>query len=146
MSYRNPDFDLRPRRLASPMPMLSTMQVDDDDDLLDALAAAAVARWDRNVAVHRDARHFALAALPSTLCTPAGDWTWTPARRKRQRAWQRPDRAMIGGVVSAALAVLMLVAAMMWRIEHPRVVYVEGTAPAIRAAQPDVDAVSSASP
>lgn len=145
MIYRSPDFDLRPRRLAPAMPMWSTMQVDDDDDRLDALAAAAVAQWNRSVEMRRDARHIALAALPSTLCTPTPGSVWAAKRRPARR---RNDRVMLGSIVSAALAVLMLVAAMLWRLENPRVVHIEGATPAIQGmgADPQIDALSSASP
>lgn len=137
------DFDLRPRRPAPPMPMMSTLHVDDDDDLLDALAAAAVARWQQDTRADRDARHIALAALPSVLCTPSAGTAWTAKPRKPRR---QPDRMMVGTLVSAVLALFMLVAAMVWRLENPRVVHVEGATPAIHAAQPEVDAISSASP
>lgn len=139
------DFDLRPRRLAPPVPMLSTMQVDDESDHLDALAAAAVTRWEQDTSSYRDARHIALAALPSSLCTLGGDTPWIAKRSIGRR--RRPDRAMIGSLVSLALALLFLVAAMLWRLENPRVTHVEGAAPAIQSASTaEVDAVSSASP
>jgi hypothetical protein len=145
MIYRSPDFDLRPRRLAPAMPMWSTMQVDDDDDRLDALAATTIAQWNRNVQTRRDARHIALSAMPSTLCTPTPGAVWAATRRPARR---RNDRVMLGSIVSAALAVLMLVAAMFWRLENPRVVHVEGATPAIQVTgtEPLIDAMSSASP
>jgi hypothetical protein len=146
MNYRTTDFDLRPRRAAtSPTPMLSTFAVDDEGDTLTALATAALVPLRQIASDHGDARHTALAALPSALCRPAVGTVWPPVRPAPRPRRQREPLVM-GTVLSAALALLTLTAAMLWRLEHPRVVYVEGAPPAVQAAaQPAVDAISSAS-
>jgi hypothetical protein len=141
-----PDFDLRPRRATtSPTPMRSTFDVDDEGDTLDALVASALAT------VHpSDARHTALTAMPSSLCQPAGNVLWirTTQRRSALRALRPREPVLIGTMLSAALALLMFVAAVVWRHEHPRIVHVEDATPAVQSAdlQPSsVDAVTSAS-
>lgn len=144
MKTRTSDFDLRPRRCSSaPTPMLSTWQVDDDDDGLDALTRSAMAAIART-GTSRDARQVALFALPSTLCAPAPDAVW-PRRRPAPTRRRRDDDLMLGTVVSAGLAVLLLVAAMLWNLERPRVIHLED-APVEVLAPTEIDAISSASP
>jgi hypothetical protein len=146
MHHRMPDFDLRPRRATtSPMPMRSTFDVDDEGDSLDALVVSAL-----ETARPSDARHIALTAMPSSLCQPAGNVLWirTAQRRSAFRAMVPREPVLVGTMLSAALALLMFVAAVVWRHEHPRVVHVEDATPAVQTAdlQPaSVDAVSSAS-
>ncbi len=129
--------------------MLSTLQVDDQGDALDALAATALVGWHRNARRESDARHDAIAAMPSSLCS-----TWAPAQlslRTSPATRARPSRDpwMLGSVLSTGLAVLMLFAAMVWRLEHPRVIHVEGAPVAPQAADYPavaVDVVTAASP
>lgn len=142
------DFDLRPRRLSTSItPMLSTLEVDDEGDTLAALVASDLAPLQRFADACSDARHTALLAIPSALCRPADGELWLaarPAPRKRHRV--PADRMMFGTMISAALALLFVAAAMFWRIEHPRIVHVEDARAAVQApAHVDVDAVSSAS-
>ncbi len=146
MHHRMPDFDLRPRRATtSPTPMRSTFDVDDEGDALDALVASAL-----ETVRPSDARHIALAAMPSSLCQPAGNalTVWPRRRRSAFRTLRPREPVLVGTMLSAALALLMFVAAVVWRHDHPHVVHVEGATPAAQAVdlQPSsVDAVSSAS-
>lgn len=138
MNHRVPDFDLRPRRPAMPVPMRSSLDVDDAGDTLDALVGEALAR-----ARSSDARHTALAALPTSLCRPSTGVEW-PDRRPRPR-WA-PDRLTIASLVCSALALVVLASAMSWRIQHPRVVHIDETTPVVQVANPpELDAISSAS-
>lgn len=143
MHYRMPDFDLRPRRATmSPTPMRSTFDVDDEGDTLDALVAVALGPDHR-----RDARHTALAAMPSSLCQPVVGAA-LPVRSAPRRSARRAPREpmLVGSMLSAALALVMVAAALLWRLDHPRVVHLEDEA-AARPVDLDpstVDVVSSA--
>ena len=139
MNHRMPDFDLRPRRLARTMPMHSSFDVDDAGDTLDALVAAALAKLQPS-----DARHTALADLPTSLCQPSTGFEWPD--RPARAPWI-PDRMTIASVLCSALVLVMLAGAMLWRLEHPRVVHIDAAEPAMQiGTTPEVDAISSASP
>lgn len=154
MHDRMPDSDLRPRHsTTSPTPMRSSFDVDDDGDTLDALVADALGPAHR-----RDARHTALAAMPSSLCQPVGGVAWPvrPAARRSVGALARSmDQALrarepifLGTMLSAALALVMFAAAVLWRLAPPRVVHVDDeAADRDRDREPpgvDVDVISSA--
>lgn len=98
------------------VPTLSTMYVDDDDDTLDALRAAVMRAAPPRAQILRDRD---LAHMPTNLAAWATSSRWPTDVRHGRRRSAANETWMMGTVVSAVIAMLLVVSALLWRIERP---------------------------
>lgn len=127
------------------MTVLSTLYLDDDEDTLEALHAAAM-RTARSRAVAT--RDRGLAAMPTSLAAWTTSSRWPAATRRPRRRIDREAQWMMGTVFSAAIAVLLVLSAVLWRLERPLPTPREHTPASIaapRTAGETVDTISGAS-
>ncbi|MBX7083568.1 MAG: hypothetical protein K1X88_30445 [Nannocystaceae bacterium] len=117
-----------PHGYRPPIPMLSSMALDDDDDALERLAASTLAPWRARDDAYAQAYTSALEALPSALVAASLSQSASPGPRPR------PSRAAAWGVhavlAAAACALLVLLSALAWRATHPHDAVAAGSAPA----------------
>lgn len=122
--------------------VLSTLYVDDDDDTLDALRAAAMRAAGPRPTAPRD---HALAAMPTSLAAWATSSRWTADTTRSRRFVDVEARWLMGTVFSAALAVLLVLSAVLWRLERPSPAPREHTPASIVAPAPGTDGVDTIS-
>lgn len=132
------ELDAWSRAATATVATLSTLYVDDEDDTLDALHAAAMRAANPHPVAMRSQ---GLEHMPTNLSAWATSSRWpTPVRPARRRKAPSGEAWMMGTVFSAAIAVLLAVSALLWRIERPRAVPQEHTPAAIVLPASAVDA------